>query len=62
LIFSSTIRNKKLEKPSAHAQKVPVYYYKPSKKSSSCDTIPLNVIKLGAVCNEKYKIKLRTGY
>jgi hypothetical protein len=39
-------RNKKLEKQSAHVQKVPIYYYKPSKKCSSRATISLSLMKI----------------
>ncbi len=42
--FFPQLSNKKLYKKSAKVQKVPVYYYKPSKTNSSRDTIPVKEV------------------
>jgi hypothetical protein len=34
-----------MQKQSVHVQNVPIYYYKPSKKYSSRDTISLSLMK-----------------
>ena len=55
LVFSST-KQQKIVKLTAHVQKVPIYYYKPSKKYSSRDTIPfiwLQYFNLRALCEKK---------